>query len=43
VLDGILRAHMPAYDGSGVRDTATYSLLAAEWPDARSRLVARLH
>jgi N-acetyltransferase len=42
-LDGILRAHMPAYDGSGVRDTATYSLLEAEWPDARHRLVARLH
>jgi N-acetyltransferase len=41
-LDGILRAHMPAYDGSGIRDTATYSLLDSEWPEARSRLGARL-
>jgi RimJ/RimL family protein N-acetyltransferase len=41
-LDGILRAHIPAYDGSGIRDTATYSLLASEWPDSRSRLIERL-
>jgi RimJ/RimL family protein N-acetyltransferase len=40
-LDGILRAHVPASDG-GVRDTATYSLLATEWPAAKSRLEARL-
>jgi RimJ/RimL family protein N-acetyltransferase len=38
-LDGVLRAHMPAFDG-GVRDTAFYSILAAEWPDVRSRLQA---
>ena len=40
-LDGVLRAHMPAYDG-GVRDSAVYSLLAGEWPDRKERLVARL-
>jgi N-acetyltransferase len=40
-LDGILRAHMPAYDG-GVRDSAVYSILSAEWPAARQRLSARL-
>jgi N-acetyltransferase len=36
-LDGILRAHMPAADG-GVRDTASYSILAGEWPAAKERL-----
>lgn len=40
-LDGILRAHLPAADG-GVRDTASYSLLASEWPAARARLAGRL-
>ena len=40
-FDGILRAHMPAWDG-GVRDTVMYSLLANEWPAARDRLLARL-
>jgi RimJ/RimL family protein N-acetyltransferase len=40
-LDGILRAHRPASDG-GVRDSAFYSMLAAEWPAARARLAARL-
>ena len=40
-LDGVLRAHMPAYDG-GVRDSAVYSLLADEWPARKERLVARL-
>ena len=40
-LDGILRAHLPAADG-GMRDTATYSLLASEWPAAKARLSARL-
>ncbi len=39
-FDGVLRAHMPAFDG-GVRDTAFYSILAAEWPDVKARLVAR--
>jgi N-acetyltransferase len=40
-LDGILRAHIPASDG-GVRDTASYSILAEEWPAAKERLSARL-
>jgi len=40
-LDGILRAHMPAFDG-GVRNSAVYSLLADEWPARKARLVARL-
>ena len=40
-LDGILRAHSPAWDG-GVRDSAIYSILPAEWPAARQRLAARL-
>lgn len=40
-LDGILRAHMPAADG-GLRDSAVYSILAAEWPAVRSHLDARL-
>jgi N-acetyltransferase len=39
-LDGILRAHMPAADG-GVRDSAVFSILAAEWPAARARLLDR--
>jgi N-acetyltransferase len=40
-LDGILRAHMPASDG-GVRDTASYSILAEEWPAVKERLSDRL-
>ena len=40
-FDGILRAHMAAWDGA-IRDSAYYSMLAAEWPDARERLRARL-
>jgi N-acetyltransferase len=40
-FDGILRAHRVGADGT-VRDTAWYSMLAAEWPEARARLVARL-
>ena len=40
-LDGVLRADRPAADGS-VRDSAVFSMLAEEWPDARARLVARL-
>jgi len=41
LLDGVLRAHMPAYDGA-VRDTALYSILAAEWPACAARLEERL-
>jgi len=40
-FDGVLRAHRPAADGT-VRDTAFYSMLASEWPDARRALVTRL-
>jgi N-acetyltransferase len=36
-LDGILRAHSRAADGS-LRDTAVYSITAAEWPAVRSHL-----
>ena len=36
-LDGILRAHQRAADGS-LRDTATYSITAAEWPAVRAHL-----
>ncbi len=37
-FDGVLRAHMPAYDGAWPRDSAFYSVLASEWPAVRSRL-----
>ena len=40
-FDGILRAAMLAADG-GPRDTAYYSILAAEWPEVRRRLEAKL-
>lgn len=36
-LDGVLRAHQRAADGT-LRDTATYSIIAAEWPTVRSHL-----
>ena len=36
-LDGILRAHSRASDGS-VRDTAVYSITAPEWPALKSHL-----
>lgn len=37
--DGVLRHHQVRRDGSA-RDTVMYSLLAAEWPSARARLLA---
>ena len=40
-LDGILRAHMPAYDGQ-VRSTASYSIVATGWDSVRSRLLEKL-
>ena len=40
-LDGVLRAARAAADG-GIRDTAAYSILEAEWPDVKERLQARL-
>ena len=36
-LDGILRAHQRSADGS-LRDTAVYSITAAEWPTVRAHL-----
>ena len=36
-LDGILRAHQRTADGS-LRDTAVYSIVAAEWPTVRAHL-----
>lgn len=36
-LDGILRAHQRTADGT-LRDTAVYSITAAEWPTIRSHL-----
>ncbi|MBZ8142413.1 N-acetyltransferase [Rubrivivax gelatinosus] len=36
-LDGILRAHQRLADGS-LRDTAVYSITAAEWPAIRNHL-----
>lgn len=40
-FEGIRRAHVPASDG-GIRDTAYYSILAAEWPEVRNNLLERL-
>lgn len=40
-LDGVLRVDRPAADGT-VRDSAVFSMLAADWPAARARLTARL-
>ena len=39
--DGTLRCHMPAYGpGGGARDSAFFSILAAEWPAVKLRLSA---
>jgi N-acetyltransferase len=40
-LDGVIRVDRPATDG-GVRDSAVYSMVAAEWPPAREALEERL-
>jgi RimJ/RimL family protein N-acetyltransferase len=40
-LDGILRAHQPGADGT-VRDSATFSIVADEWPAVRDGLRRRL-
>jgi RimJ/RimL family protein N-acetyltransferase len=40
-LDGILRATRNAYDG-GIRDSAYYSILDSEWPEAKATLEKRL-
>jgi RimJ/RimL family protein N-acetyltransferase len=36
-FEGILRKHLPAADGV-VRDTAMFSIVAAEWPEVERRL-----
>jgi RimJ/RimL family protein N-acetyltransferase len=36
-LDGMLRSHQVSPDGT-LRDTAVYSIIAAEWPTVRSHL-----
>lgn len=40
-FEGIRRAHVRASDG-GIRDTAYYSIVRAEWPEVRAKLQARL-
>ena len=40
-LDGVVRADRVALDGA-IRDSATFSLLDSEWPDAKAQLTARL-
>jgi RimJ/RimL family protein N-acetyltransferase len=40
-FDGVLRAHRPGADGA-VRDTAFFSMLAGEWPEAKQGLLRRL-
>lgn len=40
-FEGIIRAQQPAADG-GIRDTAWFSMLATEWPEARGKLIGRL-
>src|SRR4051794_29979252 len=42
-FEGILRHHMPAYGPTGgLRDSAYYSIVPAEWAAIRERLLARL-
>jgi RimJ/RimL family protein N-acetyltransferase len=36
-LDGILRAHMKLANGT-IRDTAVYSVTAADWPTVKAHL-----
>lgn len=40
-FDGVLRAQRTGADGE-VRDSAFYSMLRAEWPEAKAKLLARL-
>ena len=40
-LEGVLRSHMPAYDGE-IRDTASYAIIASEWEQVRNALRERL-
>jgi len=40
-FDGVLRADSAGYDGT-IRDSAAFSILAAEWPEVRATLNAAL-
>ena len=40
-LDGILRAHMRMANGT-IRDTAVYSIIAAEWPMVKAHLAHQM-
>ena len=40
--DGVLRQHKVRHDGT-LRDSVEYSIIAAEWPTLRGRLLAKLH
>jgi N-acetyltransferase len=40
-FDGVLRAARTAFDG-GIRDSAYYSMLDSEWPEAKTALEKRL-
>ena len=40
-LDGVLRSHMQGPNGA-LRDTAVYSVIAAEWPTVRTNLTHKL-
>ncbi len=40
-FEGVRRAHFPAAEG-GVRDSALFSILSAEWQEVKDRLTARL-
>jgi len=40
-LDGVVRTDRVALDGV-IRDSATYSMLDSEWPEAKAQLTARL-
>jgi RimJ/RimL family protein N-acetyltransferase len=40
-LDGVVRAARVAVDG-GIRDTAAFSIVEAEWPEVKASLVRRL-
>jgi RimJ/RimL family protein N-acetyltransferase len=39
--EGIRRAHMAAADGT-IRDTAYFSIVAADWPEAKATILSRL-
>jgi len=42
VEEGVLRQHLPTADGLGRRDSIILSILKAEWPTVKKRLLHRL-